>query len=88
MNRIVRRMMESAGIEVSKLSRVRVGPLSVAGIPRGGYRELTSGELASLMESLHLEREASDSGPPVAKSARAVPGGPKKRTVPRRARGS
>jgi hypothetical protein len=41
-----------------------------------------------LMESLHLEREASDSGPPVTKSARAVPGGPKKRTVPRRARGS
>ena len=81
--------MESAGIEVSKLSRVRVGPLSVAGIPRGGYRELTSGELASLMESLHLEREAaSDSGPPVAKSARAVPRGPNKRTVPRRARGS
>jgi 23S rRNA pseudouridine2605 synthase len=88
MNRIVRRMMESAGIEVNKLSRVRVGPLSVAGIPRGGYRELTPGELASLMESLHLEREASDPGQPVAKSARANSGGPKKRTVPRRARGS
>ena len=55
MNRIVRRMMESAGIEVTKLSRVRVGPLSVAGIPRGGYRELTPGELTSLLQSLHLE---------------------------------
>jgi len=88
MNRIVRRMMESAGIEVTKLSRVRVGPLSVAGIPRGGYRELTAGELASLMESLHLERGASDSGQPIAKSTRTTPEGRKKRTVPRRAPGS
>jgi 23S rRNA pseudouridine2605 synthase len=61
MNRIVRRMMESAGIEVAKLSRVRVGPLSVAGIPRGGYRELTAGELTSLLQSLHLERDTPDS---------------------------
>src|ERR671913_992671 len=61
MNRIVRRMMESADIEVTKLSRVRVGPLSVAGIPRGGYRELTPGELSSLLQSLHLERATPDS---------------------------
>jgi 23S rRNA pseudouridine2605 synthase len=88
MNRIVRRMMESAGIEVTKLSRVRIGPLSVAGIPRGGYRELTSGELASLMESLHLDRGARDSEQPIAKSARTMPEGPKKRTVSRQARGS
>src|SRR5215216_4377257 len=61
MNRIVRRMMESADIEVIKLSRVRVGPLSVAGIPRGGYRDLTSGELTSLLQSLHLDRGTRDS---------------------------
>jgi 23S rRNA pseudouridine2605 synthase len=88
MNRIVRRMMESAGIEVARLSRVRVGPLSVAGIPRGGYRELTPGELASLMESLHLDRGARDSDQPIAKSARATPDGSKKRTAPRQARDS
>ena len=88
MNRIVRRMMESAGIEVTKLSRVRVGPLSVAGIPRGGYRELTPGELASLMESLHLERGVSDLQQPIAKSARATHERPRKRTVVRQARGS
>jgi 23S rRNA pseudouridine2605 synthase len=56
MNRIVRRMMESAGIPVKKLHRVRVGPLSVAGIPRGAHRDLTQGELTSLLQSLHLER--------------------------------
>ncbi|HEX2281478.1 MAG TPA: pseudouridine synthase [Thermomicrobiales bacterium] len=90
MNRIVRRMMESAGIEVSKLSRVRVGPLSVAGIPRGGYRELTAGELTSLMQSLHLERATRDStaafqqGTPDGRRARHVAA--KKRTSSRKAR--
>ena len=67
MNRIVRRMMESAGIEVTKLSRVRVGPLSVAGIPRGGYRELTPGELTSLLQSLHVDRGADDPRQPAGK---------------------
>ena len=57
MNRVVRRMMEKAGIEVSSLRRERIGPLSVAGIPRGGYRDLTEGELANLLQALHLERE-------------------------------
>jgi 23S rRNA pseudouridine2605 synthase len=60
MNRIVRRMMDSAGIPVTKLHRVRVGPLSVSGIPRGAHRDLTSGELTSLLESLHLERGPAD----------------------------
>ena len=56
MNRIVRRMMDSVGIRVTKLHRVRVGPLSVSGIPRGAHRDLTPGELASLLQSVRLER--------------------------------
>ena len=88
MNRIVRRIMESAGIEVIRLSRVRVGPLSVAGIRRGGYRELTPGELASLMESLHLERDETDAEYPVAKRAGATRQGSQKRTRSARDRGS
>ncbi|MCA9878396.1 MAG: rRNA pseudouridine synthase [Thermomicrobiales bacterium] len=56
MNRVVRRMMEDAGIEVTALRRDRIGPLSVAGIPRGAHRDLTEGELASLFEALHLDR--------------------------------
>jgi pseudouridine synthase len=86
MNRIVRRMMESAGVEVTKLSRVRVGPLSVAGIPRGGYRELTSGELTSLLQSLHLERDTVDSKKPATKSGRSAPRNTKNRTTSRRVR--
>jgi 23S rRNA pseudouridine2605 synthase len=64
MNRVVRRMMEDAGIEVSGLRRERIGPLSVAGSPRGGYRDLTEGELANLLQALHLERDAPGSTPP------------------------
>ena len=56
MNRIVRRLMETAGIPVDHLRRVRIGPLSIAGIPRGAHRALTPGEVASLLESLHIER--------------------------------
>jgi 23S rRNA pseudouridine2605 synthase len=88
MNRIVRRMMESAGIEVTKLSRVRVGPLSVAGIPRGGYRELTPGELTSLLQSLRIDRGAADPAQPAAVMGQGGPRGPKKRTGSRQVRGA
>jgi 23S rRNA pseudouridine2605 synthase len=57
MNRVVRRMMEAAKIPVTKLSRSRIGPLSIAGIPRGAHRDLTEGELASLFQALHLDRD-------------------------------
>jgi 23S rRNA pseudouridine2605 synthase len=60
MNRIVRRMMDSVGIRVTKLQRVRVGPLSVSGIPRGAHRDLTPGELASLLQSVRIERGAAE----------------------------
>jgi 23S rRNA pseudouridine2605 synthase len=95
MNRIVRRMMESAGIEVIKLSLVRVGPLSVAGIPSGGYRDLTSGELTSLLQSLHLDRGTRDSTEASqasqhghTKTSRAARSSPKTRTSSGRVRGA
>jgi 23S rRNA pseudouridine2605 synthase len=98
MNRIVRRMMESAGIEVIKLSRVRVGPLSVAGIPSGGYRDLTSGELTSLLQSLHLDRGTRDSTEASqasqasqqghTKTSRAARSSPKTRTSSGKVRGA
>jgi 16S rRNA U516 pseudouridylate synthase RsuA-like enzyme len=56
LHRVVRRVMEEAGIPVAQLRRVRIGPLSIAGIPRGGYRDLTPGELTSLLQSLRLDR--------------------------------
>lgn len=51
---LVRRVMEQAGIRVVRLRRVRLGPLSLAGIREGTYRELTSGELNSLFEALRI----------------------------------
>jgi 23S rRNA pseudouridine2605 synthase len=56
LNRVVRRIMDAAGIEIDSLRRVRVGPLSIAGIPRGASRELTAGELTSLFQALHIVR--------------------------------
>ena len=88
MNRIVRRMMESAGIEVTKLSRVRVGPLSVAGIPRGGYRELTPGELTSLLQSLHVDRGTNDGDQSTTRTGRGAPVSSKKQSAPRQGRGA
>jgi 16S rRNA U516 pseudouridylate synthase RsuA-like enzyme len=57
LNRVIRRMMDAAGISVTGLQRVRVGPLSLSGIPRGAHRDLTPGELASLLQALHIDRQ-------------------------------
>ncbi len=53
-NRIVRRMMERIGYPVLKLERTRVGPLQVRGLPAGGWRDLTGGELSQIRESVGL----------------------------------
>lgn len=53
----VRRIMEAVGIEVRKLRRFRIGPISVQGVPVGGWRELTAGELTQLGEALHFDRD-------------------------------
>ncbi len=57
MNHVVRRMMETVGIALAGLRRVRLGPLALGNLPAGAWRELTAGELASLFEALRLERE-------------------------------
>jgi 23S rRNA pseudouridine2605 synthase len=54
MNRIVRRIMEAVGIPVERLRRVRVGPLTLAGLKSGEWRELTDGERATLFEALRM----------------------------------
>jgi pseudouridine synthase len=54
MNRIVRRMMEAVDVPVERLRRVRIGPLSLAGLPLGASRELSEGERGTLFEALRL----------------------------------
>ncbi|HET8524571.1 MAG TPA: pseudouridine synthase [Thermomicrobiales bacterium] len=56
MTHVVRRLMETAGIQVERLRRVRIGPLTVSGIPLGAWRDLTPGELGGLIEALKLDR--------------------------------
>ena len=51
---VVRRMMEIVDINVLKLRRVRLGPLSLQGIPPGAWRDLTAGELLQLYEAVGL----------------------------------
>lgn len=46
--RQVRRMCEAVGHPVISLKRIKVGPLSLRGIPKGGYRLLTKDEVSVL----------------------------------------
>ena len=47
-NRQVRRMCQSAGMEVLRLTRIREGSLSLGNLPTGKWRELTDREVRSL----------------------------------------
>lgn len=57
---VVRIMMEQVGIEVLKLRRVRIGPLTLTGIPPGAWRDLTPGELVQLYEAVGLPAKEAD----------------------------
>ena len=51
-NREVRRMLESVGLTVSRLVRIRFGPVALPrDLPRGRWIELADGELAALMQA-------------------------------------
>lgn len=57
-NREVRRLWEAAGLTVSRLIRVRYGPISLPrGLRAGHWRELQSDELAALLSALGLPSE-------------------------------
>jgi 23S rRNA pseudouridine2605 synthase len=63
-NRIVRRMMERVGYPVLKLSRTRVGPMQIQGVPLGEWRDLRPGELAQLIEAVGLNKLDERPAPP------------------------
>ena len=57
-NREVRRLFESQGLQVSRLIRVRYGPIELGrGVKSGGYRELTPDEMNRLLTQVGLERD-------------------------------
>ncbi len=47
-NREIRRLLEAYGRKALVLRRIRIGPLVIAGIEEGSYRELSQSELDSL----------------------------------------
>lgn len=57
---VVRQMMDKVRIEIVKLRRHRVGPISVTGIHLGAWRDLTPGELEQLFEAVDLPRADAD----------------------------
>jgi 23S rRNA pseudouridine2605 synthase len=66
-NREVRRLWESQGLQVSRLIRVRYGPVSLpASLPRGRFRDLERKEIEALYEAVKLP-------PPKAAAKRRTP---------------
>ncbi len=53
-NRIVRRLLESVGHPVRRLTRTAIGPVRLTGLPRGEMRELTREELGTLLDAARL----------------------------------
>ncbi len=55
-NRQVRRMVEAVGSQVLKLVRMRLGPLTLAGLTSGKWRNLTENEVAQVKALVGLGR--------------------------------
>lgn len=55
-NREVRRMFEALGLTVSRLIRVRYGPIELGRMRRGEYRKLAGEEISALYAAVGLRR--------------------------------
>ncbi|MBV9832598.1 MAG: MFS transporter, partial [Marmoricola sp.] len=53
-NRIVRRLLDSVGHPVRRLTRTAIGPVRLAGLRSGQLRELDSDELGALLDAAGL----------------------------------
>ncbi len=53
-NRIVRRLLDSVGHPVRRLTRTAIGPVRLRGLRSGGLRELTADELGTLLDAAEL----------------------------------
>lgn len=80
-NRLVRRLWDAVGVEVSRLMRTRYGPV---GLPRshrpGRHRALDARESAQLYAAAGLESPASEKRPTPARKKRGPPAARSRRT--------
>lgn len=60
LNRVVRKMMDQHDIEVVKLRRTRIGPITMGSVKTGEWRDLRSGEVAGLFEAVGLDNIEQD----------------------------
>jgi 23S rRNA pseudouridine2605 synthase len=51
-NRQIRRMLDTLGVEILRLTRVSIGPLHLGELPKASYRPLTPAELTALNRSM------------------------------------
>ncbi len=79
-NREVRRLFEALHLTVSRLMRVRFGPITLPShLKRGQVRELDEMEIARLLVALELPPQATVSKPPGRAAARAIAATPSSR---------
>ena len=61
LNRVVRKIMDQHEIDIVRLRRTRIGPLTMAGAKLGQSRELRAAEVAGLYEAVGLDKPHQDS---------------------------
>lgn len=96
-NRQIRKMCEAVGLRVSRLRRVAIGPLTLAGVPSGHFRALDFEEVRSLYNAVgerppeaaeaskrakKREEKSRKYGKPKARKVGGRSGGPKKEAPP------
>jgi 23S rRNA pseudouridine2605 synthase len=91
-NRQIRRMLAAIGHKVRDLTRVRMGPLTIEGVPPGAFRQLSTKEVRKLRELAFRTpdqpvRPELDPASGPAKSAREAPKSPFKGRPTRSGRG-
>ena len=62
-NHLVRRLCDAIGHPAEKLCRLRIGPLGLGGLPPGGLRALSPGEVARLRAAVAPAGERAPAGP-------------------------
>jgi 23S rRNA pseudouridine2605 synthase len=78
-NREVRRLFEAQNLMVSRLMRVRFGPIELPSyLKRGQMRELDETEIARLFAALEFQPQAGAPKPAAKRSPRAVPSRPRR----------